>query len=125
VLHYWYSARVSSLRVPVANSKGLLSILAPATVATRNELVESIERQLSRPFGPDLNVANSFLNVAQTRANEALRRGLTVYGEGRIPKKGLELLFGCEPSALRDSLPPCLKAPRPIASGDTAGLLQV
>ncbi len=67
-----------------ANSKGLLSVLAPATVATRGELVESIERQLSRPFGfgQDLNTANAFLNVAQTRATEALRRGLTVYGEG-------------------------------------------
>ena len=119
-----YSKLIGGIREPVANSKGLLSILAPATVATRGELVESIERQLSRPFGPDLNVANSFLNVAQTRANEALRRGLTVYGEGRIPKRGLEVLFGCEPSALRDSLPPCLKAPRPIASSDTEGLLQ-
>jgi hypothetical protein len=83
-----YSKLIGGIREPVANSKGLLSILAPATVATRGELVESIERQLSRPFGQDLNVANAFLNVAQTRANEALRRRLTVYGEGRIPKRG-------------------------------------
>jgi hypothetical protein len=61
-----YSKLIGGIREPVANSKGLLSILAPATVATRGELVESIERQLSRPFGQDLNVANSFLNVAQT-----------------------------------------------------------
>ncbi len=106
-----YSKLIGGLREPVANSKGLLSVLAPTTVATRGELVESIERQLSRPFGQDLNVANAFLNVAQTRANEAARRGLTVYGEGRIPKRGLEVLFGCEPSELRARLPSRLKTP--------------
>jgi hypothetical protein len=119
-----YSKLIGGIREPVANSKGLLSILAPATVATRGEFVESIERQLSRPFGQDLNVANAFLNVAQTRADEALRRGLTVYGEGRIPKRGLEVLFGCEPSELRERIPPHRKNPRPIASSDSAGLLQ-
>ncbi len=119
-----YSKLIGGIREPVANSKGLLSVLAPTTVATRCELVESIERQLSRPFGQDLNIANAFLNVAQTRATEALRRGLTVYGEGRIPKKGLEVLFGCEPLELRVRLPSCLKTPRPIASSDSVGLLQ-
>jgi hypothetical protein len=49
-----YSKLIGGIREPVANSKGLLSILAPATVATRGDLVESIERQLSRPFGQDL-----------------------------------------------------------------------
>ncbi len=119
-----YSRLIGGIREPVANSKGLLSVLAPATFATRGELVESIERQLSRPFGQDLNVANAFLNVAQTRATEALRRGLTVYGEGRMPKRGLEVLFGCEPSELRARLPSCLKTPHPIASSDSSGLLK-
>jgi hypothetical protein len=119
-----YSRLIRGLREPLANSKGLLSILAPTTVATRGELVDSIERQLSRPFGQDLNVDNADINVAQTRANEAMRRGLTVYGEGRIPKKGLEMLFGCEPSGLRGKLPPRLRAPLPIASSKSAGLLE-
>ncbi len=34
------------------------------------------------------------------------------------------MLFGCEPSELRDRLPPRLKAPHPIAFSDAAGLLQ-
>ncbi len=72
------SRLIGGLREPVANSKGLLSILAPTTVATRGDLIDSIERQLSRPFGQDLNVANAYLNVAQTRGHEAIRRGLTV-----------------------------------------------
>jgi hypothetical protein len=118
-----YSKLIGGIREPIANSKGLLSILAPATVATRGELVESIERQLSRPFGQDLNVTNAFLNVAQTRATDALRRGLTVYGKGRTAKRGWEVLFGCEPSELRDRLPPRLRTPRQIASSDSAGLL--
>ncbi len=119
-----HSRLIGGIRELVANSKGLLSVLAPTTVSTRGELVESIERQLSRPFGQDLNVANAFLNVTQTRATEALRRGLTVYGEGRIPKRGLEVLFGCEPSELRARHPSRLKTPRPIASSDSAGLLE-
>jgi hypothetical protein len=59
-----YSRLIGGLREPVTNSKGLLSVLAPTTVATRGELIESIERQLSRSFGQDLDVANAFLNVA-------------------------------------------------------------
>ena len=51
-----YSKLIGGIREPVLNSKGLLSILAPATVTTRGDLVESIEQQLSRPFGQDLNV---------------------------------------------------------------------
>jgi hypothetical protein len=62
--------------------------------------------------------------LAQTRANEAVRRGMTIYGEGRIPKRGLEMLLGCEPSALREMLPPRLEAPLPIASSESAGLLE-
>jgi hypothetical protein len=42
---------IGGLREPIVNSKGLLSILAPTTVATRGDLVDSIERQLRRPFG--------------------------------------------------------------------------
>jgi hypothetical protein len=34
------------------------------------------------------------------------------------------MLFGCEPTELRERLPPRLKAPRPIASSDSAGLLE-
>jgi hypothetical protein len=49
---------------------------------------------------------------------------MTIYGEGRIPKRGLEMLFGCEASALREMLPPRLKAPLPIASNESAGLLE-
>jgi hypothetical protein len=63
-----YSRLIGGLREPLVNSKGLLNILAPTTVATRGDLVDSIERQLSRPFGQDLNVTNAYLNVSQTRA---------------------------------------------------------
>ena len=100
-----------------------MSILAPTTFATRNDLVESIEQQLSRSYDPDLNIANAYLSVAQTRALEAERRGLAVYGERRIAKRGVESIFHGEPSWLRNSLPPQLKAPIPIASDQTAGLL--
>ncbi len=100
-----------------------MSILAPTTFATRNDLVDSIERQLRRSNDPNLHVANAYLNVAQTRSLEAERRGLAVYGEKRIPKKGVEPLFHCEPSRLRNGLPPHLKAPIPIAFDQTAGLL--
>ena len=87
-------------------------------------MVNSIEQQLRRSNDPDLiNIANAYLSVAQTRALEAERRGLAVYGERRIPKRGAESLFRCEPSRLRESLPPHLKAPIPIASDQAAGLL--
>ena len=118
-----YSRLSGELKEPIANKKGVLSILAPTTFTTRNDLVESIEQQLRRPNDPDLNIANAYLSVAQTRALEAERRGLAVYGERRIPKRGAESLFRCEPSRLRESLPPHLKAPIPIASEQTAGLL--
>jgi hypothetical protein len=40
-----YSRFIGELREPIANAKGVLSILAPTTFATRNDLVDSIERQ--------------------------------------------------------------------------------
>jgi hypothetical protein len=46
-----------------------------------------------------------------------------VYAEGRILKKGVETIFNCEPSGLRKNLPPLLKAPLPIASERSGGLL--
>jgi hypothetical protein len=52
-----------------------------------------------------------------------MRRGLTVYGGKRKPKKGMESIFSCEPSELRQRLPSRLKAPLPIASDESAGLL--
>jgi hypothetical protein len=70
-----------------------------------------------------LTSLNAYLSVAQTRALDAERRGLAAYGERRIPKRGVESLFRCESSRLRDSLPPHLKAPIPIASDQAAGLL--
>ena len=118
-----YSRLIGELKEPIANKKGVLSILAPTTFTTRNDLVESIEQQLRRSYDPDLNIANAYLSVAQTRALEAERRGLAVYGEKRIPKRGVESIFHCEPSWLRNSLPPHLKAPIPIASEQTAGFL--
>jgi hypothetical protein len=118
-----YSRLIGELREPIANAKEVLSILAPTTFATRNDLVDSIERQLRRSNDPDLHVANANVNVAQTRSLEAERRGLAVYGKKRIPKRGVESLFHCEPSRLRNGLPPHLKAPIPIASDQTAGLL--
>ena len=118
-----YSRLIGELKQPIVNAKGVLSILAPTTFATRNDLVDSVERQLRRSNDPDLNVANAYLNVAQTRFAEAERRGLAVYGERRILKREVEPLFHCEPSRLRNALPPHLRAPIPIASHDTAGLL--
>ena len=88
-----YSRLIGELNEPIANKKGVLSILAPTTFTTRNDLVESIERQLRRSNDPDLNIANAYLSVAQTRALEAERRGLAVYSEKRIPKKGVESIF--------------------------------
>ena len=106
-----YSRLIGELKEPIVNAKGVLSILAPTTFATRNDLVDSVERQLRRSNDPDLNVANAYLNVAQTRFAEAKRRGLAVYGERRILKRDVEPLFHCEPSRLRNGLPLHLKAP--------------
>ena len=92
-----YSRLIGELREPIVNAKGVLSILAPTTFATRNDLVDSIERQLRRSNDPDLHVANAYLSVAQTRSAEAERRGLAIYGDKRIPKRGVEPLFHCEP----------------------------
>ena len=118
-----YSRLIGDLREPIANNKGVLSILAPTTFATRNDLVESIEQQLRRSTDPDLQVANAYLSVAQARALEAERRGLAAYGEKRIPKRGVESIFHYEPSWLRKGLPPHLKAPIPIAHERVTGLL--
>ena len=119
-----YPRLIGELKEPIANKKGVLSILAPTTFATRNDLVQSIEQQLCRSNDPDLNIANAYLNVAQTRALEAERRGMAVYGEKRISKRVAESLFHCEPSRLRESLPPHFKGPVPIASEQTAGFLE-
>jgi hypothetical protein len=119
-----YSRLIGGLRGPVPNDKGELSILAPTTLATRPDLIDSIERQLRCPLGPEVDLANAYLNVAQTRDQEARRRGATVYAEGRILKKGMETIFNCEPSGLRKNLPPHLKALLlPIASERSRGLL--
>ena len=105
------------------NDKGRLSILAATTIATRGQLVESLERQLRRPAAHNLNTANAYINVATSRAAEAKRRGMAVYGEKRIAKTGIEAIFRCEPSGLRKNLPPYLKAPLPIASDQNEGLV--
>ena len=47
-----YSRLIGGVRGPVPNDKDVLSILAPTTLATRHDLVSSIERQLTRPLGP-------------------------------------------------------------------------
>ncbi len=73
-----YARLIGNLREPYANEQGRLS-LAPTSLATRGDLIESIERQLSRPSEYDLNAANSYLNVAISRASEAKRHGVTVY----------------------------------------------
>jgi hypothetical protein len=74
-----YSRLIGELREPIANKKGVLSILAPTTFASRNDfMVDSIERQLRRSGDPDLHAANAYLNVAQTRSLEVERRGLAV-----------------------------------------------
>jgi hypothetical protein len=118
-----YSRLIGNLREPYADEQGRLSILAPTTLATRGDLIESIERQLSRPSEYDLNTANAYLNVAMSRASEAKRRGAAVYGAGRIPKRSIDTIFCCEPSGLRNNLPQYLKAPVPIASNLTVGLM--
>jgi hypothetical protein len=118
-----YSRLIGNLREPYANEQGRLIILAPTTLATRGDLIESIERQLSHPSEYDLNAANTYLNVAMSRASEAKRRGVAVYSAGRIPKRSIETIFHCEPSGLRNNLPPYLKAPVPIASNRAMGLM--
>jgi hypothetical protein len=105
------------------NEKGRLSILAPTTLATRGELIESVERQLSRPSEHDLNAANAYINVAMSRASEAKRRGVAAYSAGLMPKRSIETIFHCELSGLRNNLHSFLKAPVPIASDLTVGLL--
>ncbi len=62
-----YSRLIGGLRGSAPNDKGELSILTPTTLATRNDLIDSIERQLRRLLGPEVNLANAYLNVAQTR----------------------------------------------------------
>jgi hypothetical protein len=87
----------NNLREPSANEKGKLSILAPTTLAIRGDLIELIERQLSRPGEHDLNAANAYVNVAiMSRAAEAKRRGVAAYSAGLMPKKGIETIFHCE-----------------------------
>jgi hypothetical protein len=83
-----YSKLIGGLRGPVPNDKGEFSILVPTTLATRNDLVDSIERQLRRPLGPEVNLAKAYVNVVQTRDQEARRRDTAVYAEGRIFKRG-------------------------------------
>ncbi len=82
-----YSTLIGDLRATTVNDKGRLSILAPSTVVTRAQLVESLERQLRRPAAHIINTANAYINVATSRAAEAKRRGLAEYGERRILKK--------------------------------------
>jgi hypothetical protein len=118
-----YSRLIGNLREPYVNEKRRLSILAPTTLATRGELIESIERQLSRSSEHDLNAANAYINVAISRASEAKRRGVAAYSAGLMPNRSIETIFHCEPSGLRDNLPSFLKAPVAIASDRTAGLL--
>jgi hypothetical protein len=105
------------------NDKGRLSILAPSTVATRTQLVESLERQLRRPVAHHINTANAYINVAASRAAEAQRRGIAVYGERIIAKRGIEAIFRCEPSGLRKNLPSYLKTPLPSASDQNKRLI--
>ena len=105
------------------NDKGRLSILAPSTVATRTQLIESLERQLRRPAAHNINTANAYIHVATSRSAEAQRRGMAAYGERIIAKRGIETIFRCEPSELRKSLPPYLRAPLPIASDRDEGLV--
>jgi hypothetical protein len=58
-----------------------------------------------------------------SRAAEAKRRGVAIYGERRLAEKGIEAIFRCEPSSLRKGLPPYLRAPLPIVSDRTEGLV--
>ncbi len=111
-----YSRLIGDLRATTENGKGRLSILAPSTVATHGQLVESLERQLRRPGAHNLNTANAYINVAKSRLAEAKRRGMAAYGKGIIPKKDIETIFQCELLGFRKRLPTYLRAPLPIAS---------
>jgi hypothetical protein len=117
------SRLIGDLRAATVNDKGRLNILAPSTVATRGQLVESLERQLRRSAAHNLNAANAYISVATCRATEAKRRGMYAYGNGIIPKKGVETIFRYEPSGLRKKLPFYLRAPLPIASDQHEGLV--
>jgi hypothetical protein len=88
-----YSRLIGDLRASTVNDKGRLSILAPSTVAIRTQLVESLEWQLRRPAAHNLNTANAYIHVATSRAAEAQRRGVAVYGKRRIAKRGIEAFF--------------------------------
>ena len=116
-----YSRLIGDLRAPTENVKGRLSILAPSTVATRGQLVESLERQLRRPGAHNLNTANAYLNVAASRLAEAKRRGVAAYGPGIIPKKDIATIFQCETSGYRKNLPNYLRAPLTIAADQHEG----
>jgi hypothetical protein len=118
-----YSRLIGNLREAYLNEKGKLCILAPTKLATRVDLIESIERQLSRPSEHDLNAANAYINVAISQASEAKRRGVAAYSAGLIPKRSIETIFHCEPSGLRENLPSYMKAPVPIASNRMVGLM--
>jgi hypothetical protein len=97
-----YSRLTGNLREPYVDEKGRLSILAPTTLATRGDLIKSIERQLSRPIEHDLNAANAYINVAMSRASEAKRRGVAAYSAGLMPERSIETIFHCEPSGLSE-----------------------
>jgi hypothetical protein len=71
-----YFRLIGNLREPYVNEKGRLSILAPTTLVTRGDLIESIERQLSRPSEHDLNAANAYINVAMSRVSFAWSHSL-------------------------------------------------
>jgi hypothetical protein len=101
-----YSKLIGNLREPYVNEQERLSILAPTTLATRGDLIESIERQLSRLSEYDLNAANAYINVAMSRASEAKRRGVAAYSAGLIPTRSIETIFHCEPSGMRENRPP-------------------
>jgi hypothetical protein len=88
-----YSRLIGDLRATAVNDKGRLNILAPSIVATRAQLVESLERQLRRPAAHNINTANAYINVATSRSAEAQRRGVAVYGQRRIAKRGIEAIF--------------------------------
>jgi hypothetical protein len=118
-----YSRLIGNLCEPYANEQGRLSILAPTILTTRGALIESIERQLSRPNEYDLNAAYAYLNVAMSRVSEAKRRGVAIDSAGRILKRSIETIFHCELSGLRDNLPAYLKDPVPIVSNRTMGLM--
>jgi hypothetical protein len=79
-----YYRLIGDLRATTVNDKGRLSILAPSTVATRTQLVESLEWQLRRPAAHNISTANAYINVATSRAAEAKRRGMAVYARRQI-----------------------------------------